>query len=85
MKGKRREDPRSLLRDMRMLALSAYARQFKILLDLIDVAHSYRCSIRAGDRRATVDALAAAATSNFQPPISAVILETRLSAGLAGG
>jgi hypothetical protein len=36
MKGKRREDPRSLLKDMRMLALSAYAHQFKILLGRID-------------------------------------------------
>ncbi len=35
-KGKRREDRRSLLKDMRMLALSAYARQFKILLGRID-------------------------------------------------
>jgi hypothetical protein len=73
MKGKRREDPRSLLRDMRMLALSAYAHQFKILLDLIDVAHSYRCPIRAGYRRATVDALAALLqllTSNLRfPPL----------------
>jgi hypothetical protein len=35
-KRKRREDRRSLLKDTRMLALSAYAHQFKILLGRID-------------------------------------------------
>jgi hypothetical protein len=40
-KEKRREDRRSLLKDMRILALSAYAHQFKILLGRIALAESW--------------------------------------------
>jgi hypothetical protein len=69
MKGKRREDPRSLLKDIRMLTLSAYAHQSKILLGRIDVSRKLPCPVRAGYRQTiahrrsnshtTVDPLAA--------------------------
>jgi|ERR1700732_3285876 hypothetical protein len=51
MKGKRREDPRPLLKDMRMLTLSAYAHQSKILLGRIDVSRKLPCPVRASYRR----------------------------------
>jgi hypothetical protein len=69
MEGKRREDPRPLLKDMRMLTLSAYVHQSKILLGRIDVSRKLPCPVRANYRRTiahrwshshtTVDPLAA--------------------------
>jgi len=56
-----------------------FARPYRrrVQLPLFDSRRLSPCNCRRSRRPP--------ATSNFQPPISAVILETRLSAGLAGG